>query len=151
MTFESQSLLCFNTSMKSTTFLREDRDNFNTVGLDHLYWELFDSSDSFGSGYKYMERDPVLILDDIVKEHYHYRPKILLGYTSKAVADSLGLPSISPYRVGKGIMLRVTNASARMFLVENLIIRGVKRIAVSDDNVEFDTDNFLYKPKLYIR
>jgi len=137
--------------MKAKSFKRADRETNNTVGLQNLYWELFDSPDANGSGFRYMEREPVLILDDIITEHYHYRPKILLGYTSKAVADSLGLPSISPYRVGKGIMLRVTNATARMFLVENLIIRGVKRIAVSDDNVEFDTDNFLYKPKLYIR
>lgn len=137
--------------MKAKSFKRADRETNNTTGLQNLYWELFDSPDANGSGFRYMEREPVLILDDIITEHYHYIPKILLGYTSKAVADSLGLPSISPYRVGKGIMLRVTNATARMFLVENLIIRGVKRIAVSDDNVEFDTDNFLYKPKLYIR
>lgn len=137
--------------MKVRKFKRADRDKYNTTGLSHLYWELFDSSDSNGSGFRYMEREPILILDDILKEHYFYVPKILLGYTTKAVADSLGLPSISPYRVGKGVMLRVTNATARMFLVENLIIRGVKRIAVSDDTVEFDTDNFLYKPKLYIR
>jgi len=137
--------------MKVRKFKRADRDKYNTTGLSHLYWDLFDSSDSNGSGFRYMEREPILILDDILKEHYFYVPKILLGYTSKAVADSLGLPSISPYRVGKGVMLRVTNATARMFLVENLIIRGVKRIAVSDDTVEFDTDNFLYKPKLYIR
>jgi hypothetical protein len=137
--------------MKVRKFKRADRDKYNTTGLSHLYWDLFDSSDSNGSGFRYMEREPILILDDILKEHYFYVPKILLGYTTKAVADSLGLPSISPYRVGKGVMLRVTNATARMFLVENLIIRGVKRIAVSDDTVEFDTDNFLYKPKLYIR
>ena len=96
-------------NMKARSFKRSDRDNYNTTGLQHLYWELFDSPDANGSGFKYMERDPVLILDDIIKEHYIYRPKVLLGYASKPIADSLGLPAISPYRVGKGIMLRVTN------------------------------------------
>ena len=137
--------------MKAKSFKRADREKNNTTGLQNLYWELFDSPDANGSGFRYMERDPVLILDDIIREHWRYTPKILMGYTSKPIADNLGLPSISPYRVGKGIMLRVTNATSRMFLVENLIIRGVKRIAVSDEYVEYDTDNFLYKPKLYIR
>ena len=133
------------------SFSKKDRSGFNREGLKQLYWELFDSRDAAGSAFRYMEREPVLILDDICVEHYSYRPKIELGYTSKTVADLLGLPTISPYRTGRGIMIRVTNATARMFLVENLIIRGVKRIAVSDNSVEFDTDNYLYKPKLYIR
>mgnify|MGYP000324188019 CR=1 FL=1 len=128
-----------------------NRDSFNRTGLSHLYWELFDSRDEQGSAFKYIEREPVLILDDILKQHQHYIPIIEIGYTTTKYANLLGLPSISPYRTGRGIRLRVTNAQKRMFLVENLIIRGIKRIAVSDDYVEFDTDNYLYKPKLYIR
>jgi len=130
---------------------KKERDNFNRTGLSHLWWELFDSRDSVGSAFRFMEREPVLILDDILKEHQYYIPIIELGYTSKPYSDLLGLPTQSPYRVGKGVRLRVTNASKRMFLVENLIIRGVKRIAVSDKYVEFDTDNYLRNPKLYIR
>lgn len=130
---------------------KKNRDNFNRTGLLHLYWELFDCPKHKGSGFRFMEREPVLILDDILSQFQHYIPLIELGYCSKAYADLLGLPFISPYRVGKGIRLRVTNAQKRMFLVENLIIRGVRRIAVSDNYVEFDLDNYLQKPKLYIR
>ena len=98
-----------------------------------------------------MEREPVLILDDIMVEFPSWRPSIELGYTSQRYADLLGLVSFSPYRVGKGIRLRVLDSKKRMFLVKNLILRGVTRIAVSEKYVEFDTDNYLYKPNLYIR
>lgn len=132
-------------------FDKANRLDFNTEGLKHLYWELFDSYDTVGSGYKYMEREPVLILDDIITEHQYYKPAIELGYTSQPFADVLGLPTISPYRVGKGIRLRVLSPKKRMFLVKNLIIRGIERIAISDKFIEFDTDNYLYKPNLYLR
>ena len=58
-------------------FNRKDRESFNTEGLSHLYWELFDSADAVGSAFRYMEREPVLILDDIIKEHYYFRPQVL--------------------------------------------------------------------------
>tara|TARA_B110000908_G_C9953077_1_gene313426 strand:+ start:179 stop:601 length:423 start_codon:yes stop_codon:yes gene_type:complete len=139
--------------IKERKFHRDLRSEHNCEGLTHLWWELFDSrrKGEEGSAFRFMEREPVLILDDIIKEHQRYRPSIELGYTSKPYADLLGLPTISSYRVGKGVRLKVLNAQKRMFLVENLIIRGIKRIAVSDKYVEFDTDNYLYKPKLYIR
>ena len=38
-----------------------------------------------------------------------------------------------------------------MFIVKNLILRGVDRIAISEKYIEFDTDNYLYKPNLYLR
>jgi hypothetical protein len=137
--------------LETRKYNKSIRDKYNREGLSHLYWELFDSRDCVGSAFRFIEREPVLILDDIIKEFHHYIPMIELGYTSKTYADLLGLPTQSPYRVGKGIRLKVLNAQKRMFLVENLIIRGVKRIAVSDNYVEFDLDNYLQKPKLYIR
>lgn len=137
--------------LKVNNYNRKNKEFNNTTGLKHLYWELFDSPDSKGSAFKYMEREPVLILDDILVEYPSYRPAIELAYTTKLYADTLGLTSFSPYRVGKGIRLRVLDSKKRMFLVRNLILRGVTRIAVSEKYVEFDTDNYLYKPNLYIR
>ena len=131
-------------------FNKKDRESFNTEGLTHLYWELFDSADAKGSAFRFMEREPVLILDDIIKVFQYWRPQVILGYTSKPVADLLGLPTSSSFRVGKAIRLKAKNPKARMFLVENLIIRGVTRIAVCMDYVEFDTDNYLKKDALYI-
>ena len=133
------------------SFDKKNRDNYNRTGLSHLYWELFDSYDKVGSAFNFMEREPVLILDDIVRAHQHFRPCIQIGYTSKKVADLLGLTTFSPYRVGKGIRLKCLNKKKRMFIVTELILRGVERIAISDKYIEFDTDNYLNGPSLYIR
>ncbi len=137
--------------IKPRVYVKKDKHKFNTTGLKHLYWELFDCPSSVGSGFKYMEREPVLILDDIISEFNQWRPYIELGYTSKPYADLLGLTTYSPYRVGKGVRLRVISAPKRMFLVKNLILRGVERIAINEKYIEFDTDNYLYKPNLYLR
>ena len=137
--------------IEGRNFNKNIRDNFNRQGLTHLFWELFDSRDSEGSAFKYMEREPVLILDDIVKAHKHWKPTIELGYTSKSYADLLGLPTQSPYRVGKGVRLKCLNSKKRIFIVRELILRGVERIAINEKYIEFDTDNYLYPPQLYLR
>ena len=132
-------------------FVKKDRVNYNTEGLKHLYWEIFDSPDSEGSAYNFMEREPVLILDDILSEEPDWIPKIEVGYCSKPYGDILGLPISSPFRVGKAVRLRVTNPKSRMFLVRHLILRNVTRIGVGMKHVYFDTDNYLNKDALYIQ
>ena len=121
----------------------------NKQGLKNLHWELFDSPDEPGSGFKFMEREPVLILDDIIVEHTLYKPKIIMGYTSQKYADLRGLPSSSSHRTGHAVLLRVTNAKKRMFLVRHLILRGVQRIGIGQEHVYFDTDLYLKGPRLY--
>ena len=130
---------------------KEFREGKDIEGLTYLTWNAFDSPDSVGSGFKYMEREPVLILDDIIREFPHYRPAVEIGYVSKPIGDLLGLPTSSPYRVGKGVRLRTPNPKKRMFIVKNLILRGVTRIAVNMNYVEFDTDNYLKEDALYVR
>ena len=130
--------------IKSTTYNRKYKDSNNTTGLKHLYWELFDSPDTVGSGFRFMEREPVLILDDIMVEFPSWRPTIELAYTSHTYSKLLGLVSHSPYRVGKGVRIKALNSKKRMFIVKNLILSGVDRIAISEKYIEFDTDNYLY-------
>ena len=132
-------------------FRKEEREGKNTTGLKHVYWDIFDSPDAPGSAFRYMEREPILMLDDIVTEYPRYRPKIELAYCSKAYADLLGLPTSSPHRIGKAIRLRVTNPKQRMFIVTELIRRGVSRIGVGQEHVYFDTDNYLQKDALFIQ
>ena len=138
---------------KPIVFNKRIRDSIecNREGLKHLYWELFDSPDCPGSAFNYMEREPVLILDDIITEFKLYRPKIEVAYTSKTYADVLGLPTSSAHRVGKAIRLRATNPKQRMFIVTELIRRGVTRIGVGREHVYFDTDNYLNTDALYIQ
>ena len=120
----------------------------NREGLMYLTWDQFDSPDSPGSGYKFMEREPVLILDQIVNK-IKRNLDITLGYTSKVYADKISLPSQDSHRVGKAIRVRVLNSKKRYDFVKHLILFDIKRIAVSRDTVYFDTDS-LKEPHLYL-
>lgn len=115
-------------------------NNLDIEGLDYLQWSLFDSPDEIGSGYKFMERQPVYILDKIVKKTRR-NFEILLGYVSPAYGNKLLLATNNSHRVGRAIKLRILNPKKRMDLVRLLILEGVTRIAVSHDEVYFDTDD----------
>jgi len=115
-------------------------NNLDIEGLDYLQWSLFDSPDEIGSGYKFMERQPVYILDKIVKKTRR-NFDVLLGYTSPSYANKLSLANNNSHRIGKAIKLRVLNPKKRMDLIRLLILEGVSRIAVSNDVVYYDTDD----------
>ena len=137
--------------MQYRKFVKKDRFNYNTEGLKHLYWELFDSPDAEGSGYRFMEREPVLILDDILSEEPDWKLKVETAYCSKPYGDILGLPAQSPFRVGNAIKIRATNPKLWMFILRHLILRCVTRIGVGREHIYFDTDNYLYKDALYVQ
>jgi len=115
-------------------------NDLDIEGLDYLQWSLFDSPDEIGSGYKFMERQPVYILDKIVKKTRR-NFDILLGYTSPNYAKRLLLATNNSHRIGKAVKLRVLNPKKRIDLVRLLILEGVSRIAVSNDVVYYDTDD----------
>ena len=112
----------------------------NCEGLTYLTWDMFDSPDLPNSGYKFMEREPVLILDNIVKK-YRITIKIILGYTSKPYADKLRLIRANSHRVGKAIKIRCVGTKKRLTLVKGLVEQGVNRIGVGNEYVYFDTDD----------
>lgn len=115
-------------------------NNLDIEGLDYLQWSMFDSPDEIGSGYKFMERQPVYILDKIVKKTRR-NFDVLLGYTSPSYANKIPLATNNSHRIGKAIKLRVLNPKKRMDLVRLLILEGVSRVAISRDEVYFDTDD----------
>ena len=119
--------------------------NLDIEGLDYLQWSQFDSPDKEGSGYLYMERVPVKILDDCIKQ-YRFILDIKMGYTSEAYANKISLTMRDSHRIGRAIRVRILNPDKRFKLVSALILRGVKRIAVSKDMVYFDTDSL--KPNM---
>lgn len=123
-------------------------EELDTEGLRVLRWSMFDSPDSEGSGYRFMEREPVIALDRAA--HYHrYIPNILLGYTTPRVADNLRLVSDNPHRIGKAVRIRCVGAKKRLKLIRSLMEQGVQRFAVDKDTVYFDTDD-LKPPSFYI-
>jgi hypothetical protein len=111
----------------------------NCEGLNYLTWDMFDSPDRPGSGYDFMEREPVIILDEVVKRTRRFL-NIERGYLSKAVADRMNLASNNPHRVGRAIQIRVVGQKKRMDIIKHLCLLGVTRIAVGKDILYFDTD-----------
>jgi hypothetical protein len=112
----------------------------NCEGLTYLTWDMFDSPDLPNSGYKFMEREPVIILDNIVKK-YRISLNIILGYTSKPYADKLKLIRVNSHRVGKAVKIRCVGTKKRLTLVKGLVEQGVNRIGVGNEYVYFDTDD----------
>jgi|TARA_R110000796_G_scaffold31803_2_gene83946 hypothetical protein len=112
----------------------------NCEGLTFLTWDMFDSPDLPNSGYKFMEREPVLLLDRIVKRT-RITLNIILGYTSKPYSDKLKLVRSNSHRVGKAVKIRCVGTKKRITLVQELVKEGVNRIGVSDKYVYFDTDD----------
>ncbi len=111
----------------------------DTEGLDYLRWSQFDSPDEEGSGYKFMERTPVLLLDKYVRKT-RYILDIQLAYTSPKYANQYILPSNSSHRVGLAVRIKILNQKKRMSLASFLINEGVRRIAFTKDYLYFDTD-----------
>lgn len=123
-------------------------EEIDTEGLRVLRWSMFDSPDSPGSGYRFMEREPVVALDRAA-HYYGYKPNVTLGYTSKAVADNMLLVSNNPHRVGKAIRIRCVGPKKRLKLIRSLMEQGVQRFAVDSETVYFDTED-LKPPSFYL-
>ena len=118
------------------------------VFTDVTHFDINDLSCPQETGsYVYMDQRAVYILEAIAKR-WQYKPKILLGYTSRKYADSLPLLSTSAHRTGHAIKFRVSSPLQRLRYVEHLILYGVQRIAIHRDYIYFDTDTS-QKPGLY--
>lgn len=121
-----------------------EQEKRNCEGLMYLTWDMFDSPDQPGSGYKFMEREPVLALDRAI--HLQKRKmftEILIGYVSPHQARKLSLSMNDSHRIGKAITLRSACPKKRIDLIEGLVLQGIKRIAVDkrEEKVYFDTDD----------
>ena len=109
-------------------------------GLLYLIWSQFDSPDQPGSGYRFMEREPVQLLDRVV----HKTKMVLniqLGYVSPKYARMKGMTTFDSHRVGKAVRIRIKCKKKRMRLVSALILEGVRRIAIDRELIYFDTDD----------
>jgi len=123
-------------------------EELDREGLRVLRWSMFDSPDSEGSGYRFMEREPVIALDRAA-HRYEYRPDVILGYTSKIVADKMGLVSIDSHRIGKAVRIRCVGPKKRLKLIRSLMEQGIQRFAIDRETVYFDTDE-LKAPSIYL-
>ena len=118
----------------------------NCEGLTYLTWDMFDSPDSKGSGFRFMEREPVLILDAIVRKTQAVM-NVELGYVSKVLADKMGLVSTDSHRVGKAVRLRCVGHKKRMTIIKSLIEFGVEmHVVVASKKIYPKTNQFQFRP-----
>ena len=61
---------------KTFDIMNQKEEDIDRDGLRVLRWSMFDSPDSPGSGYKFMEREPVIALDRAAHK-YEYRPNVI--------------------------------------------------------------------------
>ena len=125
--------------LKNSIVLTEEEKK-DIEGLEYLRWSQFDCPYEKGSGYKFMEREPVLILDRVVKSTRMVLD-IELGYVSPRYAEIHNIVSISPHRIGKAIRIKCLCPKKRLKLVKHLILKGAKSFAVDRKSVTFDTDD----------
>lgn len=122
-------------------------EEMDKEGLKVLRWSMFDSPDALGSGKMFMESEPVFILDECLRKE-RLTAFVELGYTSKAYADRIRLPSNNAHRVGKGVKFRCINENQRFRIVKQLILHRIERIHLFKESIYFDTDNYLNKSEL---
>ena len=123
-------------------------EELDREGLRVLRWSMFDSPDKPGSGYMFMEREPVVALDRAA-HRYEFKPNVILGYTSKFYADRMPLVSTDSHRIGKAVRIRCVGAKKRLKLVRSLMEQGVQRFGIGRGVVYFDTDE-LKPPSIYL-
>ena len=134
----------------TTTYTDTYTKEMDEEGLKILKWSMFDSPDSLGSGKRFMESEPVFILDEVFKRE-RLKGYIRLGYTSKTYADKIGLGLESEHRIGKAIKFKCINPAHRFRFVRGLIQYGVERIKLYDDSIYFDTEHNLKGEDLSFR
>ena len=111
----------------------------NTEGLRYLQWSEFDCPEEKGSGYRFMERLPVLILDKYITKT-RYNIQVLEGYMSPKYANK-HKPARSSHRVGHAVRVKITAPDKRMKFIAFLIHEGVRRIGFDEVSVYYDTDD----------
>ena len=111
-------------------------------GLEYLRWSQFDCPYEKGSGHKFMEREPVLILDRVVKST-RMTLEIELGYTSPRYAKDYNIISTNPHRIGKAIKIKCLCPKKRNKLITQLVKKGAKSFVVTPKSVTFDTDDLV--------
>lgn len=123
-------------------------EELDREGLRVLRWSMFDSPDKEGSGYMFMEREPVVALDRAA-HRYEFKVNVTMGYMSKNAADKASLVSTDSHRIGKAIRIRCVGPKKRLKLVRSLMEQGVQRFALGREVVYFDTDE-LKPPCIYL-
>ncbi len=108
----------------------------NTTGLVYLNWDMFDSPDQPGSGYKFMERETVLVLDRAIGMMQRMMfSEVIIGYASEQLAHKLGLEVYSSHKTGQAVLLRCPSPKKKWDLAKALFAQDVPRIAIQGNRL----------------
>ena len=118
--------------------MSEDKD---VEGLHYLKWSDFDCPHQEGSGYKFMEKEPVFILEKAITMTTLLPTKITLAYVSPQYASTLCLEEDSSHRIGRAIEFTCATHKSMMLFVAALCSLGVRRMRLSPKTIYFDTDH----------
>lgn len=102
----------------------------------YLAWDDFDSPDQPGSGYKYMERECVFVLDRAIEMMQRKMfTEIVIGYASEKWAYKLGLEVYSSHKTGQAVLLKCPDPKKKWDLAKALFAQDVPRIAIQGNRL----------------
>jgi hypothetical protein len=114
----------------------------------YFRFEEFDSPDSPGSGYNYMDREFMSMLDE-ARDIAKIRFKILSGYvTSTHNKIHYKASTTSSHLIGRAAHIECVNAKKRIKIVESLNMVGFRRIGLHRNYIHIDNDD-LKPPMLW--
>ena len=111
--------------------------------MEYKYFSFdeFDSPDLIGSGYKYMDREFIAMLDE-ARDIAGIRFKIVSGYVSlKYNRTHYNAPTTSSHLIGRAAHIECVNAKKRIKIVEALNMVGFRRIGLHPKYIHIDNDD----------
>jgi len=116
--------------------------------VDYKYFSFdeFDCPTQLGSGYKYMDREFIGMLDE-ARDIAKIRFKILSGYRTPMYNTTHFMASTtSTHLIGRAAHIECFNAKKRLKIVESLSRVGFKRFGLGSKYIHVDNDDL--KPNM---
>lgn len=109
--------------------------------LRHFDYDEFDCYYQENSGYRHMDREFLLMLDE-ARDICGLKFKILRGYVSPLLIgrDGVKVPSNSPHMLGKAACIWCQHSEKRFRIVASLLEVGFHRIGIGPDYIYVDND-----------
>ena len=114
--------------------------------MEYKYFSFdeFDCPTAIGSGYKYMDREFIAMLDE-ARDIARIRFKILSGYRTPLYNTNHFMASTT-HLIGRAAHIECVNANKRLKIVESLSMVGFKRFGLGSKYIHVDNDDL--KPNM---
>lgn len=111
--------------------------------MEYKYFSFseFDCPGMPGSGYKYMDREFIAMLDE-ARDIARLKFKILSGYRNPQVnTRTWNASTASTHLIGRAAHIQCTSAKKRLRIIEALSMVGFKRFGLHKDYIHVDNDD----------